>query len=174
MIISTQSGPLFISNPTANVTTASITYPVPKLAVPSGDGVIELGFGGALSSNSLILIPYGAGTAANTFTLGVYGWCRTLGSNQVNPLWVAYTLATFTCTLATPPGLATADVNASQLFCGTIVCVVGNTNVSNEVVSPTGNAVGHIMLDVKGSQFVQLLFGTGSSATSCNCLVGRR
>jgi hypothetical protein len=67
--------------------------------------------------------------------------------------------------------LAGTDVNASQLFAGTITMNIGNANVSNEVLSPTGNQIAHIMLDIKGSDYIQLLFSTNSSSTSNNALV---
>ncbi len=173
MIIETTSVPLTISNPGGNITAASITFPVPTLTIPTGDGVINLGLGGQMTANGLFLIPYGAGSAAQTFTMAVYAWHNTLGYGGAKQLWVAAELATFTCTLCTVPGLAGADVNASQLFCGTIALGVGNANVSNEILSPTGNVVAHILLDVKGAKLVEIRFGTGSSATSCNCLYKR-
>ncbi len=128
---------------------------------------------GSTAPNGLLLVPYGAGSSTNTFLMNVYGWTPTKGENGAKPLWVAIELATFTCTLCTVPGLAGADVNASQLLCGTIALGVGNANVSNEILSPTGNVVAHILLDVKGAKLVEIRFGTGSSATSCNCLYKR-
>lgn len=179
MQIDTRSSPFFISNPTGNVTTASITFPVPTLVKPTptpnpnGDGVIEMGQGGGMSAQGLMIVPYGAGIATNTFSLSCYGWRPTEGQNGQKIVWVAYTLADFTCTLGTVPGVNLGDVNASQLFCGTIVLTVGNANISNEIVSPTGNDAAHILLDAKGSKFIELRFGTGASATSCNALVTR-
>lgn len=174
MQIETRSSPFFITNPVnGNVTAASITFPVPSLSAPTGDGVIPMGHGGGTSANGLQLVPYGAGSPTNTFSLNAYGWRPTEGYGGTKPLWVAYLLASFTCTLCTVPGLAGADVDDSQLFAGTIALVVGNANISNEVISPTGNVVAHIVLDAKGSRFVEVRFGTGSSATSCNCLATR-
>lgn len=175
MQIDTRSSPLFKVRET-NDTTASITFPVPRLTEPSGEGIINMGQGGGDSSNGLMLIPFGAGSATNTFSMNCYAWTPTLGVTDhatLVPLWVATVLGTFTCTLSTVPGLATSYVNASQLFCGTIVLVVGTQNVSNEVISPTGNTVAHILLDTKGSKLVEIRFGTGASATSCNCLARR-
>jgi hypothetical protein len=173
--LDTRSGTFLVTN-SANVTASSITFPVPQTATPSGDGVIEMGGTvGALAPNGLILVPFGVGSATNTFTMNAYGWRRTVGGGvpSTDPLWVAYQLAAFTVTLCTVPGLANTDVNASQLFTGTITLTSGNANVSTEVVSPTGNVVAHIVLDAKGSQFVELRFGTGGSATSCNCLAAK-
>lgn len=172
MQIDTRSEQFVITN-SANSTATSITFPVPTTTMPSGDGIIQVGQGGSTAPNSLMLVPYGAGTAAQTFLMNAYGWRRTTGLGGKIPIWVAVELATFTCTLATPPGLTDCDVNASQLFCGTITLGVGNANVSVEIVSPTGNVIAHIVLDAKGSQLVELRFSTNSSATSCNCLAAK-
>jgi hypothetical protein len=177
--IDTRSTVFALTNAGGNVTTASITFPLPATSSPvgvgvaSGDGVIPLGAGGSLAPNGLQIVPFGAGSSTNTFSMNVYGWREVRGPavavGTVN-LYVAYVLATFTCTLCTVPGLANTPVNASQLFCGTIALVAGNANISNEVVSPTGNTVAHVIVDVKGSKWVEVRFGTGSSATSCNAL----
>lgn len=170
MLIDLRAADLFITNPTANVTVTSITLPVSQLTPPSGDGVFDIGRPeGGIAPPSVILIPYGAGSATNTFTMSVYGWRHTLGGNARQE-WVPMILASFTCTLCTSPGVAGGDVNASQLFCGTIVMVMGNANISNEVLSPATNDIGHVVVATKGVRLIQVLFGTGSSATSCNAL----
>lgn len=167
--------PFFLARPTANATATSITKPVPTLTKPTGDGVFDLGGRqeGSISAPGLVLMPYGAGAATNTFSMAVYGWRSTLGSGGAYRLWVPALLASFTCTLGTAPGLAGADVNASQLFCDTITLAAGNANISNEILSPTGNEPAHIILDGKGFTLIECRFGTGSSATSCNSLVTR-
>lgn len=171
MLIDTRSGFLAVTN-TSNVTDASITFPVPTTTMPTGTGVITMGSpDGSLTSNGLILIPFGAGSATQAFTMTVYAWYATRGVSS-NTIWVATTLASFTCTLSTVPGLAGTEVDASQLFCGTITLATGNANVSNEIISPTGNTVGHILLDAKGARRVEVRFAKGT-ATSANCLVQR-
>lgn len=190
MLIETRSSKFQISNPGGNSTAASIVEPLPSLTSPDiaavstgvtsvGDGVIALGGGsagipgGIVAPNSLILVPYGAGSSTQTFTMKVYAWRRTLaatGPPTQFPIWVPYLLASFTVTLGTAPGLATADVNASQLFATTIVLVTGNANISNEIVSPGSNVLAHIVLDAKGAQFVEFRYAV-VTATSANCLV---
>jgi hypothetical protein len=100
----------------------------------------------------------------------VYQWDMVFSHAGNAPLWVPSLLASFTCTLCTQAGVAGTDVDNTQLFCGTIALVAGNANISNEVLSPTGNVIAHIIVDAKGAQYVETRFGTGSSATSCNCL----
>lgn len=173
MLIDVRAADLFITNPTANVTAVSITLPVPQLTAPAGDGVFDIGRPeGGIAAPGVKLIPYGAGSATNTFTMSVYGWQHTLGGAS-KQLWVPTILASFTCTLCTAPGVAGADANASQLFCGTIALAIGNANISNEVLSPATNDIGHVIVSTKGVRLMQVLFGTGSSATSCNALATR-
>jgi len=179
--IDTRSGPFVVTN-SSNVAAASITFPLPTTLRPSGDGVIAMGgdqmHQGALAPNSLMIVPFGTGSSTQTFTMNAYGWRETTGATGTAgttgtmSLWVAVELATFTCTLCTVPGIAGTDVNASQLFVGTITLGVGNANVSNEIISPTGNVVAHIILDAKGSRFVELRFAKGTN-TDCNALVAR-
>lgn len=171
MQIDTRAGPFAITNPTANITAASITNPVPTLTEPTGDGVLNIGSPeGGITPNGLLIIPYGVGTATNTFTMNVYGWRHTSGYGGAQKLWVPYMLASFTCTLSTTTGVAGADLVVASKLCDTIALITGNANISNEIISPTGNAVAHIILSGKGSTKVEFRFGTGSSATSCNAL----
>src|SRR5438105_2097653 len=122
-----------IGNPGGNSTAATIVEPLPQLAPPgtavstgvttAGDGVIAMGeqitSGGAggMTANSLMLVPYGAGTATQTYTLKVYGWRRTIpmggtaGGSGPCPIWIPFLLCSFTITLGTAPGLAGSDVN---------------------------------------------------------------
>jgi len=178
MIIETISPPFAISNPGADVTTSSITEPSPTATTPTGDGVLSIGGGetgqGGKVSNGLLIVPYGVGSATNTFSMKIYGW-RSVRQRQgattpIIPLWVPYLLASFTCTLCTLAGVAGTPVDNTHLFCGTITLGVGNANISNEIISPTGNVMASIILDRKGSQLVEVRFGTGGSATSANCL----
>jgi len=188
--------PFVLSNPGGN-STGGAGEPVPIFINPpadpaptgvtnADDGVIAMaemlspngsGFG-AMTANSLMLIPYGAGSATQTYTLKAYGWRATAGQGgtkggqALDNVWIPFLLASFTVTLGTAPGLTGGDVNASQLFATTIALVTGNANVSNEIVSPGSNVIAHIILDAKGVQYVELRF-TMISATSGNCLVAK-
>ncbi len=175
MQIDVRSCPLEVSNPGGNATTSSITVPVPTVTLPSGDGFIQMGQGGATQGGSapsgIKIIPYGVGSAGLIFSLGVYGWSEVNSGLGNTLLWTPHLLAQFNCTLGAVPGIAGTDVNASQLFCNTIALAVGNGNVSNEIISPTGTSIAHCIVNSKGCRFLQLLFGTGGSATSANALV---
>lgn len=170
MQIDTRSTPLTATN-SADSTATSIVFPVPTITKPSGDGVITMGDSGELTGNAVDLIPFGVGSATNTFLMAVYGW-RIVRSSTIgfSDLWVARTLAKFTCTLCTVPGLVATAVDNTHLFVGTIALTFGNANVSVETLSPTGNEVASITLDAKGAAFLSVLFSTNSSATAMNCL----
>lgn len=185
MQIDTRYTNLVVTNPGGNVT-GTLTEPAPTITNPwltttgvttAGDGVISMGFpisqaswSGGMLANSVKLIPFGVGSNGNTFTLKVYAWDRIqVSGNQ--PLWVPTLLASFTCTHgSTMPGVANTDVNASQTFCSTIALVVGNANISNEIISPaTTSEIASIILDAKGAALVETRFTVGTN-TSCNCL----
>lgn len=157
-----------------NITTAgtSIANPACTAAGPTGDGIILMGSpSGAYSSNGLLLVPFGVGSATNTFLMSVFAWDFVHPKTAQNAgMWVAWLLASFTCTLCTVAGLAGGEVDATQLFCDTITLGKGNANVSNEIVSPTGNVIASIVLDTKGAKRVQTSFVINASATSCNTL----
>lgn len=172
MQIDTRSIPLKAVRGT-NSTASSITEPIPTTTVPTGDGVIPMGETfGEECANSLKLIPYGTTTSGNAFTMKVYQWDvvppirSTIGGL---PLYVPTLLASFTVTLGNVTGVAGTDVNASQLFATTITLTTGNANVSNEIISPGSNVLAHIIVDAKGSQFVEIRTAV-STATDANCL----
>jgi hypothetical protein len=179
--IDTRSTQLFLANPTADSTTAgtSIANPAAQMNSPGGlPGAINMGAGGDMSSNGLLILPFGVGSAGNTFLMSAFAWDEVRGNNpNAIPggvsLWVAWILASFTCTLNTNTGQAGTDVDNTHNFVGTIVLGVGNANISNEIISPTGNVNASILLDTKGAKYVQLLFAMNGSSTAANALVRR-
>lgn len=175
MIIETVAGSAYPTNAT-NITAASFTEPVPTTTTPSGDGVVAFGTGGMMACSAVKLIPFGVGADTNTFLMNCYGWVDVPAQGIAGDvtLWVPKTLATFsTITLnSNIPGVALTQVPATAYFAGAITLVTGNSGISVEVVSPghAANEIAHIVLDVKGSKFLECRFSTGGSATSCNCL----
>ncbi len=178
--ILTSSTPLFRSNATNSTTAGSApTNPAWTKTKPTGDGVIDMGqmgsADGAYSRNGLLLLPYGVGSGQN-FLMTAFAWdvmkAKIAGNKD---LWVAWPLAAFACTLNALHGLADTDVGLSDLGVGTITLTsgFGNANVSNEIVSPTGDFQASIVLDTKGAKLVELRFAMNSAATSANCMVRR-
>ncbi len=183
MILQTLSDHGQIALPGGNSTASSLQKPSTSLIAPNtiaassgvtnvGDGVIAGGDGGSVCPNGVNIWPYGVGTATNTFKMHIYGWNRTIIENT-KPLWYPFKIAAFTCTLCTLTGLADSPLGTTQKFCDTIVILFGNANISNEILSPTGNEIATITMDLKGARFYEFRFDMNSSATSANALIAK-
>lgn len=148
-----------------SATDASFPSKVPTTTEPTGIGVLELQRleTRATFPSNIFLIPYGVGNDDHTFDMRVIGW------RKVATLWVPTVLTQVAVTLSTAVGVAGAAVTNSERFADTISITIGNSNVSVEVVSPANNTVAHMVVDVKGSQKVELTFDLGSG-TNCNAL----
>ncbi len=181
MLIETISQFLEPISPT-NITTASVTEPTAMTAAPTSGtngGVFAMGDGGQMTCSGVKLIFFGVGSDTNTFTAYLYGWQtqRFTLQNNVN-LHVPMLLATFTgITLdsAQPVPAGTDLSGAANYFATAITLGVGNSGISVEVVSPghASHEIAHVILDAKGCKWLECRFATGSSATSCNALVGK-
>lgn len=135
---------------------------------------------GSVSQNSALIVPYATASDNNTFAMRILGW-RAVGNPAPStpqpdqPLWVPVVLAEVTCTCTgAQPGVAGGIIGTAELFADTIALVgtTGNANVSIEIVSPADDAsIAHIVVDMKGFSMLELVFGTGGVATSCNALL---
>jgi hypothetical protein len=181
MLIETMSVFCGVTNPKANVTSTTVTEPVPSATTPTGysttnvgDGLIAYGHGsGGAVSNAMKLWFFGVGSDSTTFSAYVYGWELLQGALPgTTNLWMPTLLATFTgITLdAAQPGIANSYVPATNYFASAITLGVGNSGISVEVVSPghAAHEIAHAVIDVKGARIVEVRYATGSSATSCN------
>jgi hypothetical protein len=178
-IISTRSSDLallFATNST-RVGTA-VAQPVDRTTPPITDttanfetGVIDMAPVDSYSANGLKLFPFGTNTAAQTFLLALFGWDVLKGDQaSIADLWHPQLLASFTCTLSASTGLAGTRINASQLYCGTIVVLAGNANVSCEALSPTGNVAACVRLDTLGARYVTGYTFLNASSASANAM----
>ena len=181
MLLETLSTHMQITNPGGNVTGSSITEPACQETVPigtgggiaAGDGIMSFGDGGGYCANAVKLVPYGVGSNGNTFSMNVYGWYSVIRSNTQPILWVPILLASFTCTLdSSCPGVGGSAIPSTSYFCNTIALVTGNQGTDVDVVSPGGSIheIAHVVVDAKGARIVEVRFGTGGSATSCNAI----
>ena len=109
--------------------------------------------------------PFGVGSDTNTFLLRILGW------SEINKLWVCELLWQGTCTLTTVPGIAGTDVDENQKFCDTIATAEGNDGVDCQPFSPANDQIAHVVVDVKGAEFLEFQFDRNGSATSANALV---
>lgn len=186
-----------LTNPVANSTDAALVAKTVSVTAPNGDGVIPVGAtGGAESAVCVKLVPFGVGSATNTFKMTVWGWSSTSGSfgaavggptnNLPNAkLWFAVKLATYTCTLCTITGIANSDIGTTQKFCGTIVQTYGpvygtaatpadalqsSYHSGAAIYTPTGNVLAMVELVTEGFRYLEVGFDMNSSATSANAL----
>ncbi len=180
MLLETLSTPWALGR-SADSTDASypvrgVTNTAPKLLGDGSgtDGVHDVHNGGPRTQNGLKILPYGTDAAAKAFLMRVLGWTEMPVSQQVTT-WVPFVLGEFSCALCTATGVAGGTPDASHLLCDTITLVgtTGNLNVSCEIVSPTGNLPGHIVLNLKGVRYVEFIFNMNASAVSGNCLFSR-
>jgi len=142
------------------------------------DGVIDLAPNGFIENNNLLLIPFGAGSATNTFKIRIVGWAKAnpapLSTSVV--CWIPIPLYQFTCTLSTFTGIATGVVLNTDKLCDTIAITLGNELTDCSKISPANstaavaNVPGQVMVDVKGWNKIQILIDTGGVATNGNCL----
>jgi len=159
-----------------NQTSASFVAKSPTATEPTGDAgtatgasVFDVGFGGTIGQNALVVMPYAIGSDNNTFNVRLYAWASAGKPHDNDLLWIPTLLCELACTCSTIVGIAAKEVLATERFADTIVLTYGNST-STEVFSPANNLAGHIVADLKGAVKFELTFETGSSATSCNAL----
>lgn len=141
---------------------ATITEPV-TTALDAGYS----GGTGVVSRNIAFIVPYGVGSATNTFDLRIYGW------RKLKILWVPIAILEVTCTLCTAVGATGGEVTGSEKFCDTITLASAYSLLSTiEVVSPGSNVPGHLKIDFAGSQKLDFIFANTSS-TSANALISQ-
>jgi hypothetical protein len=163
----------------------------------AGDGVIPCGqssgllsSGGAECFRWLMLIPFGVGAADTTMNLRVLGWSPTIGLGGGSPqqLWVPSNLGTYQATMGGSTGVANSDIPATMNFADGITVPDSGPSFINAAAPNTIPPIvegwfvqtvaddGIAMLSVPtfGFRFLEVIFNTNSSATSCNALWRRR
>ena len=178
MLVDKLSNQVWAQTHATNYSTNGYPTRIPTVTQPSGDGVIAFGHTGEYSPANLILVPYGAGSATNTFSLQVLGWRATkLGIGA--PLCIPVSLGTYAITLGSGTGVAGADLTTAALFATTITMTGGPTFETSGAapvvldwcqISPGSNAIGMISCASFGFRFLEVIYTTGGSATSCNAL----
>jgi hypothetical protein len=156
---------------------ADATFPslISTTTEPTGNGVINLTTGeGVTVPSGVGILPIGTG-ANNAVVTGmrVYGWKRIRpvpGSSPKPALWIPILLVEVAAVLGNITGVDGTLVPSTYFFADTITIVTGNANVSNEILSPTGDVGGHLLVASKGCRKLQLQVDTGANLTGLNAL----
>lgn len=120
-----------------------------------------------VSPNGLLLVPYGTNSDGDLFNMRISGWTRAVDSSGTLIEWVPMGIAQFQCTIGAGTG-ASGGLGTSALYCDNISLTWGfGANLS----SPTGlDLNGAVLVDVMGSELVQVQFDLDTGAASMNAL----
>lgn len=149
----------------ANDASTSFASRIPTATKPTTNIVERVG---SITENMIELVFFGAGSDDQTLDVRLIGWNRT-NTSETTAIWVPTPIAQFSCTLSTAVGVAGLDVVATDRFADTITGATWNPTSGVEIVSPTGNIIAHVLVDVKGSDILQLDFDS-TGATNGNAL----
>ena len=152
---------------------ATITKPGAATGYSPANGVIPMTLGEqAMVPEKLKIIPFGTGADDSTFSIRVIGW------EYAGDLWIPIIRVEIQCTLGTAVGVIGTSVKDTEKFSDVLSMTTGNTSITGysnsdlTLWSPSNNLISEAVVDVRGSELVELQFTTGSSATDCNALVG--
>lgn len=161
--------------------TGSFPGRIPQVLAPStvspqtvsSQSIFDNVTNGNTASNARI-IPFGVGSATQTFSVRVIGWsdAQPVAGSSNLPLWVPTILCEYLCTLSTVVGVADSAVLSTEKFCDTIALVSnrGTDGQDTTKFSPTNNLIAHFLVDLKGAKKVELCYSVGTN-TDCNALV---
>lgn len=149
----------------------TVTEPVAS----STRSVIEWGKkegGNCLPACEILIIGTGVNDAVIT-GVRVIKWKRkrgTPGTSGLADLWIPIILCEFAAVLGNVTGAAGSVVPTTYFFADTITLVTGNANISNEIISPTGDVIAHATFDTKGAEKLEFTYDLGANATGVNVL----
>lgn len=139
---------------------------VATVTKPSNDGVIDLTKDGIVYPRFMRFIPYGLGSADDTFSLRIWGWARVHASDPKKTLWVPTPIGEFACTISTAVGVAGSPVLDTERFADTIapvalmlgdIKIAAGTSVNSEtkVLTPANNTPAHVELPLDGWEMIE-------------------
>jgi hypothetical protein len=160
-----------------NSTNGSFVSPAPSITRPSGDGVIDWNpeAGGAVQNGVMLkFIGTDADNEAANVRVYQWAWCPDLTTpgNLDKGLWERTCLGQFLVTLSAITGIGSRVVASTDFYADTIAAATAWTaqdGVSFNIVSPENDLPGHLVLDMKGPQLLQVEFDL-TTAASMNCL----
>lgn len=160
---------------TVTAPTATTTF----LQDATATGWIDLAFNnkGQVVPDAIKVKCYGTGADNTTGEFRLFGISPVYTANSRDPLSYTYTvLAHFSFTLSAAVGVAAGAVVAAERYADTYTRVLGNANISDQLISPAGSSTadyaGHVVVNTKGFRylFFDLYVGAGSPATDVNAL----
>ncbi len=175
------SSMLFRKALSANSTSTSFATTIADLssapasaASESAGGYIDLSSGRLkdFSPNTVLVKFFGVGSDNDTGACRIFGVRRMVSANGATESWTHTLLAEYAFTLSAAVGVAGGVVSASERYADTITRTTGIDNVSDQLLSPTGDEAGHVLVDCKGHSllFFEPIRTGGSPATSVNAL----
>jgi len=137
---------------TTSLSDKPTTSTVPSSAKPTQD-------------NALLAVFYATGSADATFKARAIGWKAVADGS-----YVPVNLAELTLTLGTKDGTGSAGgyFDDTYKFVDTIAVDFGGDSV--RAFSPAGNQIAHVLVDLRGCEFYELVLSTQSAVTNCNAL----
>lgn len=160
---------------TSNDSSASFATVVPTLTDPGSSSYTDyLNVVKApaadldISPNLMQIMPFGAGSDADTFDLRMYGFDYYNHGSKVKQ-WLPYLLCDLSLTLSTPVGAGSALPTSSSRFCDTLTINHGAENVHLSGISNAENMPLAVTIDVFGCHYVQFDFDM-TGATSGNVM----
>ena len=154
-----------------NTTASAFTARVDLLTMPAAPaGESTTGYVYVGDSNTVLIKFYGTDADNETGSVRVYG-LKAIERPGNATSFTHVLLGEYTFTLSsTLTGVAGGVVGATEFYADTITAVIDVANVSDMIISPTGGVPAHLVIDVKGFQYllVEPIIGT---ATSVNVLV---
>jgi hypothetical protein len=156
---------------TSNSANAAYATKIDVVALPTSAGYINLASGSAgdYTPNSVLFKFYGTNSDNQTGNCRVYGLrpCQdstgTLSYTHVLLGEWAFTLS------AALTGVAGGLVGASEYYADTVTRTYGIENVSDQLLSPTGDVPAQVLMDAKGHSVLFVEFKVGT-ATNLNAL----
>lgn len=138
----------------------------PRTTEPTGDGIFTAGLGGATGPQSILILPYCAGSPQSTFTMRLWAW-RHFGAtgDAANVIWLPILVAELECIAGQAQGLWSRLLTPTEFLADTITlaspAVLGPYD---RIHSPANGTIGFVRLDPEGAQKIQFDFKAGSGS----------
>lgn len=152
---------------TTNSTSGSFAAGAPTTTKPAPSttrAVFDLARQGSRVENTIVVAPFGGNDNDDAFSVKVLGWNKT-----TNGLWVPSFVCEMACVLSSSlPGVAGADVVATELFCDSVVKTTGQGTV---YIGTANTDIAWFTAPVAGFEIVELTFDLGTGGDGMNALV---